>query len=440
MKTPTKRQMEYYEAFLRCGSKAAAARELGVKRQVVSTAVAIVQMAKGEPTQPAVGTQTAVVPDLPQTEGNDKEVSGVVYVEKKPTTLDEVLAKFQMDPDVWKVKKWKAGEWNGLAKTGKKGEEEVKIVTLYKISVEFEALPGVNKLKAVIEALTADGRARAPKWSGVSVITRGNAGVLSLNIPDLHLGKLAWPPETEGPAYDVKIAAEVYRDAMHTLIGKAKRNQWKPERILLPIGNDFYNCDQMVQGSAAATTAGTYQDEDGRQQRSFTEGVKIQRDTIAALQAAFGVPVDVKVVPGNHDKMKVFYLGVCLEIAFENHRGVVIDNAPTKRKYFVHDRILIGMTHGEAREVEKLPLVMAHRFALNEFVTREWYLAHLHHRRGRSYETEVEVGPMHMRGFSSLSSPDAYHAESGYDMSARHAEAHYYGGDCRHDGTVDYFA
>lgn len=446
MKKPTDRQFELYDAFVEHGSQGQAAKALGISRQGITKAVGAVRAYLGEdpPTPSGAGgdsSQRVVKANAPTMSGTDRAMSGVVYVEREPTTLEEALDKFNVDREAWRVRRWTSGEWNGMAKVGVRGKETLKVVTLYKISIEFERIVGAQALKGILEAITEKAERKAPKWRVQIKTPAQAAGLLSLNIPDLHLGKLAWSPETDGPSYDVKIAGEVFREALGTLIAKTKRNRWRPERILLPLGNDFLNSDRMIGGKAGATTAGTLQDEDGRWQRSFAKGFLLASEGISAAVRDLGVPVDVVVVPGNHDLERIFYLGHSLECEFRNHPGVTIDNRPVLRKYYEHDgKIVIGLTHGKDEHPDQLPLLMATRFALGEYVTKEWYLAHIHQRKGRSFETHSETGPVLLRWFPSLSPADSWHAAKGYEMSARSAEAIFYGPDGRFDGSASFFA
>jgi len=447
--TITQRDREIVDAYVEHGlNKARAARALGVPRQSVSRAVLKVERLQGGPIQGTeeapttpTSTQKAITPGQVSERGHGDRKDSVVYVEREPKSLDDALDQFEVDRDIWRVRTWEVGEWNGLAKIKvSAGTEVLKIVTLYKIKVTFERLPQVQALKAILGPILAEAKVKAPKWR-VSITTpKEAAGLLSYNVPDLHLGKLAWAPETGGPSYDVKIACHEFREALEVLTTKAKRNRWKPSKILLPVGNDFLNSDRMIGGKAGATTKGTLQDEDGRWQRSFVEGFRLVREGIHAIASAFGVPVEVVIVPGNHDEERIFYVGHSLEIAFENHPTVQIDNRPVLRKYFTHDGVLIGLTHGDKEPLRELPLLMAGRYDLTAYATREWYLGHLHSKKETEFETQSDTGTVLARRFRSLSPADSWHAAKGYEMSARSAEALFYDAESRFDGSAVHFA
>lgn len=459
----TPKEEQYLDSYRRTGNISTTAAEFDVRRQIVQRAIqrarnkghdvpapngqlpAIGSVAEFQSgiAQPSAASKHphAITPGrvMEQT-GKGNEKSSIVYVEREPKSLDEALELYNVDRDVWRVKTWEVGEWNGLAKLkDSEGVEFVQVCTLYRIKITFERFPQVQALKSILETVVAKAERKAPKWTTNIRTPKSASGLLSLNIPDLHLGKLAWAPETGGPSYDVAIAGQVFRDAVRDLVEKAKRNQWRPEKVLFPIGNDFLNSDRMIGGKAGATTKGTLQDEDGRWQKSFCKGFELAEEAIAGIAEALQAPVEVVIVPGNHDEERIFYVGHSLEVAFRRHKAVTIDNRPQTRKYFAHKKVLIGMSHGDKEPVDQLPLLMAAQYPLTEFVTLEHYLGHLHQRRGRSFDTHSETGNILVRTFSSLSPPDSWHASKGYVMNVRSAEALFYNSEGRFDGSAIHY-
>ncbi len=88
--------------------------------------------------------------------------------------------------------------------------------------------------------------------------------MLEINIPDLHVGKPAWGKETGGKNYDTKIAVSTFFSALSTLLDRV--SHFKFEQILMIVGNDLLNADD-IEGR---TTAGTYVNTDGRYHKTFT--------------------------------------------------------------------------------------------------------------------------------------------------------------------------
>jgi len=64
--------------------------------------------------------------------------------------------------------------------------------------------------------------------------------LLEINVPDLHLGKLAWGEETGDADYDTEIAQQVFREAVEELL--SDYNHLIPLLIIFnyPLGHIFY--------------------------------------------------------------------------------------------------------------------------------------------------------------------------------------------------------
>lgn len=191
--------------------------------------------------------------------------------------------------------------------------------------------------------------------------------LLEVDFPDLHFGKLTWEEES-GENYDIKIAAETVESAVEALMGYAAGH--RIERILLPLGNDFFNVDNKDN----TTVHGTPQQEDTRWQKTFRTGRRLAVQIIEGLAEA--APVDVLIIPGNHDETRMFYLGDVLDVKYEGSARVRVDNHAMKRKYYVFGRTLLGLTHGYHEKYEKLSFIMATERAEDWARTqhREWHL------------------------------------------------------------------
>ena len=243
----------------------------------------------------------------------------------------------------------------------------------------------------------------------------GRQYLFEVDFPDLHFGKLAWGEES-GDDYDVKIAREMALSALDTLLGFAAH--YKVGRILMPIGNDFFNVDN----KSNTTTHGTPQQEDTRWQKTFRLGRQLCVEMID--RCAMIAPVDVLVVPGNHDEERSFYLGDALQSWYHNCKFVSVDNSAKKRKYYPFGRNLIGFTHGYHEKFEKLPFIMPVEvpklWAASDF--REWHLGDKHHKKDLLYRTEDKNG-VTIRLLRSLSATDSWHFDKGYIGGVRAAEA-----------------
>jgi hypothetical protein len=248
--------------------------------------------------------------------------------------------------------------------------------------------------------------------------TRNNeeTNLLEISLFDLHLGKLCWDQET-GENFDLKIASKRFLDTIEKLIQRASGFQY--DRILFPIGNDFFNSDTIFN----TTTKGTLQDEDCRWAKTFGIATKLLVDAINMLKQT-GVPVDVIVIPGNHDLERSYYVGSYLEAWFNNDSQVNINNNASLRKYYRYGKVLLGFTHGSEEKEGSLPLLMASDIESkpmwSETTYHEWHVGHIHRKREIKYTvldkaemTGEELG-VTVRYLSSLTGTDAWHFSKGF--------------------------
>ena len=262
----------------------------------------------------------------------------------------------------------------------------------------------------------------------------GNPKSGNLFVPsifDLHLGKLAWNQET-GEDYDVKIASQRFRDALEDLIEKA--SGYKVEKILFPIGNDFFNSDKSI--PFATTTKGTPQTDDVRWQKMFVMGIQLITEAVIRLSKI--APLEVKTVFSNHDHERVFYLGETINAVFKNEPGITIDNSPSVRKYFKWEQCLIGLAHGHNERPEQLPLIMAQECKEMWASTfyREWLLGHLHHKQRFVTQDSKDYRGVRVTYLTSPSAADAWHYEKAFTGAIKGAEGFIYNKDEGHIGSV----
>ncbi len=339
------------------------------------------------------------IPAVPKVEKNQDDIDVAVESEGL-RTIEQVMAFCKIDAGVWESKGFNVRQGtNGLAWSARFGRK-IETINADDLIKEFIARAGEH----------------APKFFNFKpapLVSSGN--LLEISVPDLHLAKLCWGKETRGRDYDIKIASQDYKDAVRDLFSRARG---RVGRILLPVGNDMFNSDNM-QGT---TTKGTPQatSEDSRWPKTFMTGCEILTEMIEEL--ASEVIVDVVLVAGNHDKERTFYLGAYLQAWFRNHPNVTVNNQPTPRQYYSFGNTLIGFTHGNEEKPAMLPGLMA-REAKQEWAAckfYQWHLGHLHHEITRDIQGVV------IRFLTSLCPPDEWHASKGFVGSVQAAEAFEY--------------
>jgi hypothetical protein len=260
----------------------------------------------------------------------------------------------------------------------------------------------------------------APAYKRVRRKKQKDPHMLELGMPDAHIGKLAWGKETGEGDYDLAIAIQRQEENAAILLDRA--TAYEIERILIPIGSDYFQID-----NAQNTTAGgTPQDVDGRFAKIFSEG---HESLVKIIDSARQIaPVELTWVPGNHDRQTSWFLAHSLAAHYRNDSEVTVDFTPTGRKYIKYGVNLIGYTHGDTRSGEKhadLPGIMAveagAQFAATKF--REWHIGHIHKKRQTTFLALNTYQGVVIRVLPSLSSIDAWHYEKGYVGNVPAAEA-----------------
>lgn len=234
----------------------------------------------------------------------------------------------------------------------------------------------------------------------IAPIDRSASGLmLEVPVVDLHLGKLSWKPEV-GENYDYKIADKRFMRVINDVAGRAKGEY---EKVLIPIGNDFFNFDTIT----GTTAKGTPQDNDLRWQKLFVKGVQMLIRGIDVFSTI--APVEVLLVPGNHDKMTSFYAIEYLSAWYKDNPNVTVNTSPAVRKYIEFGKCLIGYTHGDkerTRLAGNMQVEAAEAWGRTKY--REWHAAHFH-----SEKVKEEHGVI-LRNLSSVTGTDCWHYESGY--------------------------
>lgn len=343
-------------------------------------------------------------------------------------TLDQLLVAADIDPNIWRVKNYVVNKWD--VTSWKEGYPDTRQNFQVKAWLE-------RNTKAVRETIVGEifqqmVKDYKPPVSNIIPKTLSNIvipedpdekNLLEISIFDLHIGKLAWCGETF-ENYDVKIARERFLISIKKLLKRASGFQYS--RILFPVGNDFFNSDTMFN----TTTKGTQQDEDLRWQKTFNVGVRLLVDAINLLKQT-GVPVDVVVIPGNHDFERSYYMGAYLEAWFKSDATVNINNGASPRKYYRFGSVLLGLTHGGEEKEASLPMLMAtdieSKPMWSETKFHEWHLGHIHRKRIVKYEIN-KSRPLNedlgvtIRYLSSLTGTEEWHHKKGFVGSNKAAD------------------
>lgn len=333
-------------------------------------------------------------------ENKEKGSKEFTFTADNIPTEEEITSHFKIDTTKWKIV-------NIYHKTTPSGKYSITVqVNLKKPSESIDYGKAFTEFLATYNERVL--KKDYPKRTKAKEFNDGTC-MLELSIPDLHLAKLGHDKEV-GEDYDLEIAKSRYIEAVKDLLEKASF-QHNLEKVLLVVGNDFFNADNKFQ----TTTSGTPQDCDSRWHKMFKEGLELITDAID-LAGTYCDKLDVLIVPGNHDRHTSYYLGIALEAFYRNIADINIDSSPKTRKYYTFGANLLGFTHGDKEKHDSLPLIMAQECSDSWSFCRykEWHLGHLHTNRNKAFLSQNEFNGVQVRILPSLTTADAWHYESGY--------------------------
>lgn len=361
------------------------------------------------------------------TESEVEWVSGSNYPKNHVKTLDELLEATKVDLSTWKVdsytvNKWDVTSWKSdFPETIQNWQVKARLIRDNKIFKEKQIGEMFVDMIKNYEPPVYDWQPITPKN-----LNQKEHNLLEISIFDLHIGKLAWGGETF-ENYDTKIARERFLYAIQSLLHRASGFEYT--RILFPIGSDFFNSDTIYN----TTTKGTQQDEDLRWQKTFDVGTRLLVDGINMLKQT-GVPVDVIVIPGNHDFERSFYMGKFISAWFNNDPQVSVDTHASPRKYYRFGNVLLGLTHGSEEKESSLPMIMAtdipSKPQWSETKFHEWHVGHIHRKRNVKYSVidnkerslNEDLG-VTIRYLSSLTGTEEWHHKKGFVGQIKAADA-----------------
>lgn len=341
--------------------------------------------------------------------GDRSEVTKVVPERVK--SLADLVRVCEIDLTEWDVERYVCNKWEmGATEKPRRGIKNAVVKELFQVKAWLRRKVALIAARDEVKALLADAKTKVPPRPAVKRLEPG-PHLLEIAIPDLHVGKLAWAPETGQGNYDTKIAQRIFRDALEALI--ARTASFRFERVVLVVGNDLLHADT----KAGTTTGGTPLDTDSRFQKSYLVARRLMTEAIDRLRAI--APVTVVVIPGNHDALSTWCLGDSLECYYHKTPDVTVENSPSPRKYVHFGQVMLLFTHGDKGKRENYPLLMAtekpEMFGATKH--REAHTGHLHQVRVQEHMgVKVRISP-------ALCPPDAWHSEMHLVGNARAAEA-----------------
>ena len=231
---------------------------------------------------------------------------------------------------------------------------------------------------------------------------------LVLCLFDVHIGRESYKHYTDDIT-NLQTQQDEFVKAINTLTESLPYD--KLEKIILPIGNDFFNIDT-PQGT---TTRGTPQDNTKDLHSMFYTGLNLLTEVSVYLSSL--APVELILIPGNHDTVTSSYLATALKMIFKDNLRVSVDDSPISRKYRQYGQTTIGFAHGELK-MEKYAELLPYE-AKEMFATSKWYeylLGDKHHEKMIQKEDGVVV-----RHLGGMTKADVWTYTNGYTTSKRRA-------------------
>ena len=354
----------------------------------------------------------------------------IVCASRRMMSKEDIISEFKIDLNEWRIEKYRirtsegyrkdrSVQWevsNGVVISGEVNDTgKMLVVPLYHLEVRLVRRTEEIRARSFVDGFISDAKKHAPTYPAIKYKKQTRGLWCEVDMPDIHVGKETWAEES-GEEYNLKLARDAVHQTLDRLLNCASR--YPVERILMPMGNDFFNVDNKFN----TTTHGTPQQEDTRWNRTFREGRKLAVEMID--KCASIAPVYVVMVAGNHDEERTFYMGEVLNAWYMRSKNVIVENSAKKRKYVHWGNNLIGFTHGYFEKIAKLPSIMPIEEPLLWAASkhREWHLGDKHHKKDLQQRTE-DVDGVTVRILRSLSATDTWHFDKGYIGTPRAAEA-----------------
>jgi len=346
------------------------------------------------------------------------------------TNMEELRASKKIDETIWNIDRAEFGTSAGYRKD-RKVDWEIKdgkvthgrvedsgkmlVVPLFSCRVWVSRKTAEIRNRSIVETFIEEAKKHSPVAKKLNYKKSKDGCLLELALPDMQLGRLVAEYET-GQELNPKMQTEIAWKVAEKLISYA--SMFNVSRVLFPIGNDFFNSNN----SAMTTAHGTPQTDDARWHLTFKLGASLIVKIIDALSAL--APVDVVVVPGNHDEERIWYLGEYLEAWYHKNPNITVDNRPQKRKYYHFGQVLLGLTHGYYEKIQELGSLMAYEIPQlwAQSTHREWHLGDKHHKVDMILKTkELENGVV-VRILRSLAKPSVWEFDKGLVGSLKAGE------------------
>lgn len=309
---------------------------------------------------------------------------------------DYLLNLHGYNPNDWEITSARQSVWNN------KLDNE-----LYSSKITVKPRVGFNwsedNVKKIFEKVQKNAKIKNETTKSYVIEEYEDADeMLLIGISDLHYGLLARDNLSEN--YNMEIAEERFNQILYDVIRRKQGNK-RIEKVILLIGNDFLNADN-IQGTTSRHF--TPQDQETNWYEIITNATTMLIKGIDRLRFFFPM-VEVINVKGNHDEMSMFGIMQTLAAYYKDSNKVKINTDSRFRQYIRYGVNLIGLSHNE--RVQDVTKIMAAETGKDWGETKyhTFIMGHLHKKQLLEDDYGVDI-----RRFPSVTGASAWTASEGY--------------------------
>lgn len=221
-------------------------------------------------------------------------------------------------------------------------------------------------------------------------------------IGDAHIGMLVQDHQNLNQGgWNLKTAENATLEAINHLINVSGGTD---VALLVDVG-DFSHADN----SANISQSGHFHKTDGDFKDVITACVRIYRQAIEMMLDKHREVV-VMIVRGNHNADSSLFMGAMLDAVYENEPRVTILDNRHKFMHYEYGNNFFGAHHGDRMKIQQAYEFFTRVFAQSwgRTLHRHVFMGHVHHQSAK------EVGGAVFESFNVLASPDEWHSHSGY--------------------------
>lgn len=324
-------------------------------------------------------------------EVDGRELSLTLKADRLPiTSFEELVDFFEIDTSVWRPTTKLFNFWGSESNPN------------FQVRAKFEQKPYEGVRDEDREAFRQWALAESPDWADAPYLVTDTSDrqLLEIMVSDLHADRFT----VDG--YGVSEARRRMFEGI-SLVYQQACDSYALDKVVLVLNGDTFNRDN----AAGTTSNGTPQDNDGSWREAFVQ----MRSGISIIvgHIAKSMPVEVRVLWGNHDREKAFYLADSLWAYFHAHPNVTVVTDGGERQYLEWGDNLIGFTHGDRVKPVDLALTMLREAPTQGKVNLQWHLGHIHTAKAD------EIHGVLLRWFRSPAEPDEWSNKQAFGHNGR---------------------